>query len=149
MSHLYCSDWLEMLSKTNFALFLTAAFANLFALSPFPRVISVPSAMRQAEAAAAAAAAESHFCCFSASTVSDASSAMLLALVRKVLVSVKFLSAILGPVMGASILWTPEKNAFFLQEKTMSKNPRFRGGVFWVLGGGGVPILLLWARGLF
>ena len=29
------------------------------------------------------------------------------------------------------------------------KIPRFRGGVFWVLGGGGVPILFLWARGFF
>ena len=27
--------------------------------------------------------------------------------IRKILVSVKFLSAILGPGMGASILWTP------------------------------------------
>ena len=31
--------------------------------------------------------------------------------VRKIRVS-----AILGPEMGASILWTPGKNAFFLQE---------------------------------
>ena len=37
--------------------------------------------------------------------------------VRKILVSVKFVSAILGPEMGAPILWTPGKNAFFLQEK--------------------------------
>ena len=30
------------------------------------------------------------------------------------------------------------------------KIPPFRGGgVFWVLGGGGVPILFLWARGFF
>ena len=36
---------------------------------------------------------------------------------RKILVSVKFVSAILGPEMGAPILWTPGKNAFFLQEK--------------------------------
>ena len=35
---------------------------------------------------------------------------------RKVPVSVKFLSAILGPEMAAPILWTPGKNAFFLQE---------------------------------
>ena len=32
------------------------------------------------------------------------------------LVSVKFVSAILGPEMAAPILWTPGKNAFFLQE---------------------------------
>ena len=29
------------------------------------------------------------------------------------------------------------------------KIPRFRGGVFWVMGGGEVPILFLWARGFF
>ena len=70
---------------------------------------------------------------------------------RKVLVSVKLLSAILGPEMGAPILWTPGKNAFFLQEKThVHKIPRFRGGYFGFLGGGGgVPILFLWARGFF
>ena len=39
---------------------------------------------------------------------------------RKILVSVKSLSAILGPEMGASILWMPGENAFFLQEKPMS-----------------------------
>ena len=50
--------------------------------------------------------------------------------------SVKFVSAILGPEMGAPILWTPGKNAFFLQEKPMSvKFPFFwGGGGFW--GGG-------------
>ena len=36
--------------------------------------------------------------------------------IRKILVSVKFVSAILGPEMAAPILWTPGKNAFFLQE---------------------------------
>ena len=53
--------------------------------------------------------------------------------------SVKFLSAILGPEMGASILWTPGKNAFFLQEKPMSIKFLVLGGggVFWVLGFGG------------
>ena len=45
------------------------------------------------------------------------------------------MSAILGPEMGAPILWTPGKNAFFLQEKPLSvKFPFFGGGV---LGGGG------------
>ena len=29
------------------------------------------------------------------------------------------------------------------------KIPRLRGGVFWVFGWGGVPILFLWARGFF
>ena len=49
---------------------------------------------------------------------------------RKILVSVKFVSAILGPEMAAPILWTPGKNAFFLQEKPVSVK-------FLVLGGGG------------
>ena len=35
---------------------------------------------------------------------------------RKIPVSLKFVSAILGPEMAAPILWTPGKNAFFLQE---------------------------------
>ena len=46
---------------------------------------------------------------------------------RKILVSVKFLSATLGPEMGASILWTPGK-CVFLQEKTMSIKFLFSGG---------------------
>ena len=44
--------------------------------------------------------------------------------------SEKFVSATLGPEMAAPILWTPGKNAFFLQEKPMSIK-------FLVLGGGG------------
>ena len=35
---------------------------------------------------------------------------------RKILVSAKFVSAILGPEMGASILWTPGNKTFFLQD---------------------------------
>ena len=69
---------------------------------------------------------------------------------RRILVSVKFVSAILGPEMAAPILWTPGKNASVLQENHVHKILRFRGGGdfgFW--GGGGVPILFLWARGLF
>ena len=38
--------------------------------------------------------------------------------IRKILVSVKFVSAILGPEMAAPILWTPGKMRFFLQENT-------------------------------
>ena len=53
---------------------------------------------------------------------------------RKILVSVKFVSAILGPGMGAPILWTPGKDAFFLQEKPCPQNSPLFGGV---LGGGG------------
>ena len=38
----------------------------------------------------------------------------------------------------------------FCRKNPVHKIPRFRGGgVFWVLGGGGVPILFLWARGFF
>ena len=69
--------------------------------------------------------------------------------VRKILVSAKCLSAILGPEMGAPILWAPGIFPFFLQEPSVSIK-------FLVLGGGGilgfrggVPILFLWARGFF
>ena len=42
--------------------------------------------------------------------------------------SVKFLSAILGPEMAAPILWAPRISAFFLQENLhVHKIPRFRG----------------------
>ena len=43
---------------------------------------------------------------------------MGVAVLRKILLSVKFVSAILGPEMGASILWTPGKMRSFCQ-----KNP--------------------------
>ena len=69
--------------------------------------------------------------------------------VRKILVSVKFLSAILGPEMGASILWTPGKMIFFfLQEEPMSiKFLVLGGGVFGVLGrGGGADFIFMGAR---
>ena len=63
------------------------------------------------------------------------------------------MSAILGPEMAAPILWTPGKNAFFLQENLrVHKIPRFRGGGILGFGGGGeveMPILFLWARGFF
>ena len=62
--------------------------------------------------------------------------------------SVKFLSAILGPEMGASIIWTPGKMRSFLQEKPMSiKIPRFGGGGysgFW--GGGSADFIFMGAR---
>ena len=50
--------------------------------------------------------------------------------IRKILVSVKFLSAILGPERGASILWTPGQKCVLAAGKTMSIK-------FLVLGGGG------------
>ena len=65
---------------------------------------------------------------------------------RKIPVSVKFVSAILGPEMGAPILWTPGKMRSFCRKNHVRKIP-FLGGVFG--GGGGVPILFLWARGFF
>ena len=65
---------------------------------------------------------------------------------RKILVSVKFVSAILGPEMAAPILWTPGKMRSFCRKTHVHKIPRFRVGFF---GGGEVPILFLWARGFF
>ena len=43
------------------------------------------------------------------------------------------------------------KNAFLLQEKTMPIKFLVSGGggVFWVFGRGGVPILFLWRAGIF
>ena len=51
--------------------------------------------------------------------------------------SVEFVSAILGPEMAAPILWTPGKMRPFCRKNHVHKIPRFRGGGFWVLGGGG------------
>ena len=63
--------------------------------------------------------------------------------------SVKFVSAILGPEMAAPILWTPGKDALFLQEKPMSIKFRVLGGVvFWVLGGGSADFIFMGA-GIF
>ena len=56
---------------------------------------------------------------------------------RKILVSVKFVSAILGPEMAAPILWTPRKMRPFCRKSHVHKIPRFRGGVFWFFFGGG------------
>ena len=59
--------------------------------------------------------------------------------IRKILVSVKFVSAILGPEMGCANFMDAWKNAFFLQKKTMSIKFLVLGGggVFWVWGGRG------------
>ena len=63
--------------------------------------------------------------------------------------SVKFLSAILGPEMAAQILWTPGKNAFFLQENLHVHNiPRFWVGGYSGLGGGSADFIFMGA-GIF
>ena len=50
--------------------------------------------------------------------------------------SVKCLSAILGPEMGAPILWTPGKMRSFCRKNHVHKIPRFRGGdILGFLGG--------------
>ena len=68
---------------------------------------------------------------------------------RKILVSVKFVSAILGPETAAPIFMDAWKKCVLSTGKPMSVK-------FLVLGGGGyfglggeVPILFLWARGFF
>ena len=53
---------------------------------------------------------------------------VLCAQLRKILVSVKFLSAILGPEMGASILWTPGKCVLSAGKTHVHKIPHLRGG---------------------
>ena len=65
--------------------------------------------------------------------------------------SVKFVSAILGPEMTAPILWTPGKNAFFLQENLhVHKIPRFGGGGgSFGFGGGGEYRFYFYGRGDF
>ena len=65
---------------------------------------------------------------------------------RKILVSIKFLSAILGPEMGASMFMDTWKNAFFLQEKPMSIKFLVLRGVFWVFGGGSADFIFMDAR---
>ena len=54
-------------------------------------------------------------------------------LIRKILVSVKIVSAILGPEMVAPILWTPGKMRSFCRKTHVHKIPRLGGGVW---GGG-------------
>ena len=57
---------------------------------------------------------------------------------RKILVSVKFVSAILGPEMAAPILWTHGKMPFFCRKTSMSIKILVLGGggSIWVFGGG-------------
>ena len=42
-----------------------------------------------------------------------------------------------------------EKCVLSAAKTHVHKIPRFRGGGYFGFGGGGVPILFLWARGLF
>ena len=72
-------------------------------------------------------------------------------LFRKILVSVKFLSAILGPEMAAPILWTPGKMPSFCRRTSMSIKffVFWGGGGFWVLRGGGGCRFYFYGRGDF
>ena len=70
-------------------------------------------------------------------------------MIRKILVSVKFLPAILGPEMAVPILWTPGKMRSFCRKKNLKFLLLGGGGGILGLRGGGVPILFLWARGFF
>ena len=67
--------------------------------------------------------------------------------------SVKCLPAILGPEMGAPIVWTPGIFAFFLQETLHAhKIPRFKegGGYYVFFGGGGWSAdLIFMGAGIF
>ena len=66
-------------------------------------------------------------------------------LFQKILVSVKFLSAILGTEMAAPILWTPGKMRSFCRKSHFQKIPRFRGGgVF--RGRGSADFIFMGAR---
>ena len=62
--------------------------------------------------------------------------------------SVKFLSAILGPEMGCVNFMDAWKNALFLQEKNhVHKIPRFRGGGGILgFGGGSADFIFMGAR---
>ena len=69
---------------------------------------------------------------------------------RKILVSVKFMSAFLGPEMAAPILWTHGKKAFFLQEKPVSiKFLVLGGGGIFGFGGGGSADFIFMGAGIF
>ena len=60
---------------------------------------------------------------------------------RKILVSVKFVSAILGPEMAAQIFWTPAKKCVLSAGKPMSIKFRVLGG-----GGGSADVKNFYGR---
>ena len=65
--------------------------------------------------------------------------------IRKILlVSVKFVSAILGPEMAAPILWTPGKMRSFCRKTHVHKIPRFWGGF---VGGGSADFIFYGREG--
>ena len=70
-------------------------------------------------------------------------------LFRKILVSVKFVSAILGPEMAAPILWTPGKMRSFCRKNRVHKIPRFRGGGDLGFFGGGSADFIFYGRADF
>ena len=66
------------------------------------------------------------------------------AIFRKILVSVKFLSAILGPEMAAPILWAP--GCVRSAGKTVSIKFLVLGGGYFGFGGGGSADLFFYGR---
>ena len=74
-----------------------------------------------------------------------------MAFFRKILlVSVKFLSAILGPEMAAPIYGHLEKCVRSAGKTCVHKIPRSRGGGgIWVLGGGGSADFIFMGVGIF
>ena len=70
--------------------------------------------------------------------------------IRKILVSIKFVSAILGPEMAAPILWIPGKMPAFCRKTSMSiKFLVLGGGGDFGLGGGGKCRFYFYGRGDF
>ena len=65
--------------------------------------------------------------------------------IRKILVSVKFVSAVLGPEMAAPILWTPGKMRSLCRKNHVRKIPPFQGGGVWG-GGGSADFIFMGAR---
>ena len=64
-----------------------------------------------------------------------------ISMIQTILVSVKFLSAILGPEMAAPILWAPGKMRSFCRKTHVHKIPPFRRGCFGFLGGGSADFM--------